>query len=120
MKDEGKVDAENGATADEEPKDSAGRRLYLASLGAGVVLREEGSRLFEYLVERGGPLEEPVRQRARQVKEDATQGAQQVGRAVDRVVGKVFGRYAGPSRDEVDELGLQVEKLGARVDKLSA
>ncbi len=104
---------------DAEPDRTSGKRLYLAALGATVVLREEGRRLFEYLVERGAPMEEPVRERSGAVKKKAAEDLARTREAVGRAVGKAFGRYSQTDKDEMADLAAQVDRLGARVDKLS-
>ena len=104
---------------DAEPDRTSGKRLYLATLGATVVLREEGRRLFEYLVERGAPMEEPVGARSEAIKKKAGEDLTRTREAVGRAVGKAFGRYAHTDKDEIADLAAEVERLGARVEKLS-
>ena len=103
-----------------EPAKSSGKRLYLAALGVTVVAREDGRRLFEYLVERGTPMEEPVKERSAAIKKMAREDLARTGEAIGRAVGKTFGRYAGPNRDEVADLAAQVDRLDARVAKLGS
>ena len=104
---------------DAEPDRTSGKRLYLAALGVTVVLREEGRRLFDYLVERGAPMEEPVRERSEAVRKKAAEDLARTRETVGRAVGKAFGRYSQADKAEMADLADQVERLGARVDKLA-
>ena len=113
------TEKDSSQRVEKEPDRTSGRRLYLATLGAGVVIREEGRRLFEHLVERGAPLEEPMRKRSEAVKKKAAENLTRTGEAVGRAVGKAFGRYSKADKDEMADLAAQVDRLGARVDKLS-
>ncbi len=101
-----------------EPPKASGKRLYLAALGITVVAREEGRRLFEYLVERGTPMEEPVKERSAAIQKKTREDLSRAGEAIGRAVGKAFGRYAGPNREEVADLTAKVDRLDARVAKL--
>ena len=113
------ADAEpTGATGDTTLGPSALKKLYLATLGAGVVIREESGKLFEHLVERGTPLEEPVRQHVASAREkidrDVTRAAKAVNRAVDRVV----TRYSNPKEKEIAELTVAADRLEERMKQL--
>jgi hypothetical protein len=81
-----------GATVDTEVRPSPLKKLYLATLGAGVVIREEGGKLFEHLVERGTPLEEPVRQHVANAREQIDRDVTLAGAAINRAVGRVLRR----------------------------
>ena len=96
-----------GATDDTEPGPSALKRLYLATLGSGVVIREESGKLFEYLVERGTPLDEPVRQHVANARE-----------TIDRAVGRVVRRHSDPKEEEIAELSAAADRLQERMDRL--
>ena len=97
---------------------SAFRTLYRAALGAGIVVREEGGRLFDYLVERGTPLEEPLRRQAVAARQKIGKDAARGGRAINRAVGRVVRRYAGPAEEEITDLNTAADDLESRVDKL--
>ena len=108
----------NGAIDDTEQGPSSLKRLYLATLGAGVVIREESPRLFEYLVERGTPLEEPVRQHLANARERIDHDVERAGKAVNRAVGRVVRRYSGPKKEEIDGLSAEVDGLRERAERL--
>ena len=96
-----------GATAETEQGPSALKKLYLATLGGGIVVKEESSKLFQYLVERGTPLEEPVRRRVVDAREK-----------IDRAVGRVVSRHSTPKAGEVAELSAEADRLQERMERL--
>ncbi len=96
-----------GATDDTEPGPSALKRLYLATLGGGIVIREESGKLFEYLVERGTPLEEPVRQHVANALEK-----------IEHAVGRVVSRHSDPKEAEIAELSAAADRLEERMERL--
>ena len=101
------VETEPGTTDDTEPGPSALKRLYLATLGGGIVIREESGKLFEYLVERGTPLEEPVRRHVAGARE-----------SINRTVGRVVRRHADPKAEEIAELSATADRLEKRMERL--
>ena len=107
-----------GSTDDTKLGPSALRRLYLATLGAGVVIQEESGKLFEYLVERGTPLEEPVRQRVVNAREQINRDVARAGKAVDRAVSRVVSRRSDPRGDEIAELSAAADRLQERMERL--
>ena len=96
-----------GATDDTEPGPSALKRLYLATLGGGVVTREESGKLFEYLVKRGTPLEEPVGRHVANAREK-----------INRAVGRVVSRHSDPKAEEIAELSAAADRLQYRMERL--
>lgn len=129
MKSDSKTDdVKNGATesADDRSREQEatsekeapfGRKLFWASLGACVVARREGKRVFEYLVEQGSPLDDPVRRKAEKIKKDVGEDLHRAGEAIGRSVGKIFGRYAAPAKEDIEHLANKIDDLGKRVDK---
>ena len=107
--------SEKEATSEEEA--TFGRKLFWASLGACVVARREGRRVFEYLVEQGSPFDEPVRQKAEKIRKDVGEDLHRAGEAVGRSVGKIFGRYAAPATEDIEDLASKVDDLGKWVEK---
>ena len=102
------VDTEpTGATDDTGQGPSALKKLYLATLGGGIVIREESGKLFDYLVERGTPLEEPVRRHVANAREK-----------IDRAVGRVVSRHSTPKAGEVAELSAEADRLQERMERL--
>ena len=108
----------NGAIDDTEEGSSPLKRLYLATLGAGIVIREEGPKLFEYLVERGAPLEEPVRQHRANARKRIEHDVERAGKAVNRAAGRVVRRYSGPKVKDVEDLSAEVDDLEKRAERL--
>ena len=113
------ITAKKGETKVPDTSLSMSKKVYLASLGLVVVLREESTRLFDHLVARGAPLEKPVRERAAAVKKEVDKDLKRTREAVGRTLGKAFGRYAAPEKDELAGLAEQVDRLGDRIEKLS-
>ena len=114
------------ANVESEPSDAtdaselgqrALRRLFLATLGAGVVFREESGKLFEYLVERGTPLEKPVRRRVATARETIARDVARADQAVRRAVGRIVSRHSDP-RAEIAELSEAADRLQARIERL--
>ncbi len=112
------VETEPAATDDTEPGPSALKRLYLATMGSGVVIREESGKLFEYLVERGTPLEEPVRQHVANAREQIARDLARAGKAVNRAVDRVVRRHADPKEEEIAELSAAADRLQERMERL--
>jgi polyhydroxyalkanoate synthesis regulator phasin len=111
-------ETEPGETHDTRPGPSAFKKLYLASLGGGVVIQEESGKLFEYLVERGTPLEEPVRQRVANARDQIARDVKRAGKAVNRAVGRVVSRHSSPKDEEIAELSAAVDRLQDRMGRL--
>ena len=89
-----------GETDDTEPGPSALKRLYLATLGGGVVIREESGKLFEYLGKRGPPREAPVGRHVATAREKS-----------NRAVGRVVSRHSDPKAEEIAELSAAADRL---------
>ena len=94
------------------------KKLYLATLGAGVVIREESGKVFEHLVERGTPLEEPVRQHVANVRDRIDRDMTRAGKAVNRAVDRVVTRYSAPKEEEIAELSVAADRLQERMERL--
>ncbi len=107
-----------GATDDTEPGPSALKRLYLATLGGGIVIREQSGTLFEYLVERGAPLEEPVRQHVANAREKIDRDVARAGKAVKRAVDRLVSRHSDPQGEEIAELSAAADRLQKRMERL--
>ena len=71
------------------------------------MIREESGKLFEYLVERGTPLEEPVRQHVANAREK-----------IDLAVGRVVRRHSDPKEEELADLSAAADRLQERMDRL--
>ncbi len=107
-----------------------GRDVWLAGLGALATMEEEGTKLFNRLVERGREYESVS---ARQFDELAERVAEQQKKAIERAeetthaaqtafaeaIDKAFERFGVPTRAEVDDLSKQVDKLSEQIETLS-
>lgn len=113
------TDAEPTAVTDDNtPGPSALKRLYLATLGAGVVIREESGKFFEYLVERGIPLEDPVRRYVVNARDMIDSDLTRAGKAVNRAVDRAVTRYSTPKGEEIGELTVAADRLEERMQRL--
>ena len=112
------VETESTGASDDTPGPSALRRLYLATLGGGVVVREQSGKLFEYLVERGTPLEEPVAQYVANARENIERDVARAGKAVNRAVGRAGSRHSDPKGEEIAELSAAADRLQERMERL--
>ncbi len=111
----------SGEGVDKELRESA-QKIWLAGLGALAVAEEEGSKLFNRLVDRGRDWEEQGKERA---QEQAKRARSRVEKAFDDVQDKVdqqvteaMKRLGVPSRDEIRELTRKVEELNAKIEAL--
>ena len=109
-----------------EIRDSA-HKIWLAGLGALNSAEEEGTRLFNRLVEKGEAFEARGKEQFAKVQrsvEDVVVGAEssfeKLGDAFDNRVAAAINRLGVPSRDEIVTLTKRVEELTLKVDGLKA
>ena len=109
-----------------------GREVWLAGLGALATAEEEGTTLFnklveqgEKLVERGEQMEEKGKQRIETVREDLTARKAEVSERIEKVEADVsdsvmsaLKRFGVPTRVEVESLSASVAVLSERVETL--
>ncbi|HWM95172.1 MAG TPA: phasin family protein [Thermoanaerobaculia bacterium] len=105
----------------DELRDSA-HRIWLAGLGALAAAGEEGTKVFDRLVDRGREYETRGRDEARKQYEGAKTSAEDVwstwGDKLDESVTRALHRMGVPSRDEIRNLTQRVEELNAKVEML--
>jgi poly(hydroxyalkanoate) granule-associated protein len=105
----------------DELKESA-HRIWLAGLGALAAAGEEGSKVFDRLVDRGREYETRGRDEARKQYEGARSSAEDLWKTwsekIDESVTKALHRMGVPSRDEIHNLTRRVEELNAKVEML--
>jgi poly(hydroxyalkanoate) granule-associated protein len=107
--------------------------VWLAGLGALSTVEEEGSKLFQQLVDKGRTLESEGKE---QVKKARVRVESEVDRAAEKVKSKLGGvvgdvgdtleekltavlhRFGVPTRDEIRDLTKRVEELNSKVDRL--
>lgn len=104
-----------------ELKESA-QRIWLAGLGALVVAEEEGSKMFQTLVEKGKDWED---QRKEQAEAKWSEGRSRVGQKIDDLeqeledrITHAMHRFGVPSRNEIRDLSDRVEELTEKIDAL--
>jgi poly(hydroxyalkanoate) granule-associated protein len=115
----------SGKGVDKELRDSA-QKIWLAGLGALAVAEQEGSKMFNRLVDRGRDWEEQGKEKAQaRVKEGVESAKSRFEKAVDEVEEKVdqkvteaMKRLGVPGRDEIRDLTSKVEELNAKIEAL--
>lgn len=107
-------------------KDSA-HNIWLAGLGAFSLAGEEGSKLFQQLVEKGGELEQANKARISQLadkvqglKGEAKSAAQKVVVPIENTIQSAIQKLGVPSREEIVTLTKRVEELTKAVAKTKA
>ena len=112
---------ENPKNLQDELKESA-HRIWLAGLGALAAAGEEGTKVFDRLVDRGREYESRGREEARKQYEGARSSADDLWETwsgkLDDAVTKALHRMGVPSRDEIRTLTQRVEELNAKVEML--
>ena len=101
---------------------SAGRKVWLAGLGAASSVEEGGRKLFDQLVERGerrrteSPLTQPIQQAGDRVKKLSA-------RLEDRIetgFSSTLHRLGVPARGDVQGLTDRIEELTRKVEALAS
>ncbi len=102
-------------------KDSA-YKIWLAGLGALASAGEEGTKMFDRLVDRGRDYDNRGRDEARKQYEGAKNTAGDLlstwTEKLDETVTQALHRIGVPTRDEIRNLTLRVEELNAKIEQL--
>ena len=108
----------------DDMRDSA-HKIWLAGLGALAKAEEEGTKVFQNLVEAGEKFEARGKKRFTLVKgkvQEAAEAAEKefgkLGETLDDKVANAVQKLGVPSRDEIQRLTKRVEELTAKVDKI--
>ena len=108
-------------TLQDELVDSA-HRIWLAGLGALSAAQEEGSKVFDRLVERGKDVESKGKDQAGKARETVREKAEtawsSVGDRFDDTLTSALSRLGVPSREEIRNLTQKIEELNAKVEQL--
>jgi poly(hydroxyalkanoate) granule-associated protein len=107
-----------------------GRDVWLAGLGALATVEEEGTKLFNRLVDRGQEFEEERRteleeatEKVREQSDEALTQLEEAGEetqsAFAESVSSALERFGVPTRDEVDNLAEKVDHLSRQVEQLA-
>ncbi len=112
---------ESSKNLQDELKESA-HRIWLAGLGALAAAGEEGTKVFDRLVDRGREYETRGRDEARKQYDGARSTADELwgtwSGKLDEAVTNTLQRMGVPSRDEIRNLTQRVEELNAKVEML--
>lgn len=116
--------ATNTSTMQKDIKESA-RKIWLAGLGALATAEEQGTKVFQSLVERGEDFETrsekqvaKVKGQVKSVTDKAEAQWDRVEKVVDERVNTAIKKLGIPSRDEVKTLTRRVEELTKKVEQL--
>jgi poly(hydroxyalkanoate) granule-associated protein len=93
-------------------------RIWLAGLGALAAAEEEGTKVFNRLVDRGKDVESRGKQQYGDVRSRAENAWSGVGDKVDEKVTAALHRLGVPTRDEIRDLTRKVEELNSKVEEL--
>lgn len=101
------------------------RKIWLAGLGALATAEDQGTKVFQNLVEKGEEFEarsekqfSKVKSRVKSVTEKAEAQWDKIESAIDEKVTAAVQRLGIPSRDEVRTLTRRVEQLTKKVEEL--
>jgi poly(hydroxyalkanoate) granule-associated protein len=97
-------------------------KIWLAGLGALAVAKEEGSKAFKRLVEKGEKFEARSRGKVDKAKKKAKKEAEttwkQVEDSLEEKIADALHKVGVPTRNELASLTKQVGQLSAKVEKL--
>lgn len=100
-------------------------KIWLAGLGALSAAEEEGSKIFNTLVEKGEAFEkrgkkvlDQAKDRVVSARERAEQRWHKVGDEIDDRVNATIERLGVPSRDEIQKLTKRVEELNKKIEPM--
>jgi len=107
-----------------------GRDVWLAGLGALATVEEEGTKLFNRLVDRGQQFEEERRheleeatEKVREQSDEALSQLEEAGEETQSMltetVNSALDRFGVPTRKEVDDLADKVDHLSKQVAELA-
>lgn len=116
--------AKKSAKTQDEIRESV-QKIWLAGLGALAATEEEGTKIFNNLVEKGASYEARGKKEAAKARKkvESTVGKaesswEKLGEAFDEKVSAAIKRLGVPSRDEITTLTKRVEELTLKVDQL--
>lgn len=107
-----------------------GREVWLAGLGALATVEEEGTKLFNRLVDRGQEFEEErqakLEEATEKVREQSDEALAQLEEAGEETqsmltdsVNAALERFGVPTQKEVDDLADKVDHLSTQVEELA-
>ena len=96
------------------------RHIWLAGLGAAVLAQEEGSKLFDTLVQKGETIEKQGGSTVTKMKDKASTAWDNLSQKIDEQVATSLHRMGVPTREEIATLTRRVDALIVSVDKLRA
>lgn len=107
----------NSKKLQDELAESA-HRIWLAGLGALAAAEQEGTKVFNRLVDRGKEVESRGKQQFQDARGRAENAWSGMGDKVDEKVTAALHRLGVPTREEIQDLTRRVEELNAKVEQL--
>jgi poly(hydroxyalkanoate) granule-associated protein len=103
------------------------RQIWLAGLGALATAKDEGTKLYDTLIEKGAEFEKKGKKEIESLmdsvktmaKETESSVTHKVTDTIDDTIKRVLERFDIPSRDEVKTLISKVETLAKKVEDLT-
>lgn len=102
-----------GVTEVQEKVVGSVRNIWLAGLGAAIIAQEEGTKMFDTLVQKGEVAQKDATDKASSTWD-------RVSHTFDEQVAQSLHRIGVPTREEIATLTRRVDALIASVDKLRA
>lgn len=124
------TEASSGSTNIQNELRERSRDVWLAGLGALATVEEEGTKLFNTLIDRGKSFEESRRQQLEEATEAAEKQSKEALETIEKAsketssafadtFNQALERFGVPTRKEVDRLSEQVSRLSDQVDALA-
>lgn len=113
------------------------RQVWLAGLGAFARAQEEGSKIFDTLVQEGQAVDaqmkkvvsdktdqmkggiEAVKDKVEEIRDKASDGWSKLEEVFQSRVARALGRLGVPTRDDIQQLFQQVDLLTQNIQELS-
>ncbi len=99
------------------------RTLFLAGLGAVMMLQDEAGKLVDKMVERGEERSKEGRKQVNQFVEARKKNVEKVGKKAETQVNKQIERTLHrlniPTRNEITTLGAKITRLSKKVEDLN-
>ena len=101
-----------------------GQNVWFAGLGAVATVEEKGSGMVQDLIDRGKKFEEREETFVKKTLDQANEQVKTFGKKLEDTVKDgtrvVLNRFGVPTHGQIQDLIDRVDKLNAKVDKMSA
>ena len=104
-------------TAERELVDS-GRKFWLVTLGAFATVGEAAGGVVDELIVRGRKLEDTGREGLERTRSEMESAKEEIGDRVESGVEEALERLGVPTRKQVDDLTVRIDRLSAKLTKM--